>query len=98
VNRVLYGAFVWARGALNRPKRRFPARAVDMGRLVGLAAAGALRTRVGAPRSRPARAMLGARSDEFPNSAFISETTMRPGPTVRLEITGPRFGSLGGKL
>jgi hypothetical protein len=25
---VLYGAFVWARGALNRPKRRFPTRAV----------------------------------------------------------------------
>jgi hypothetical protein len=23
----LYGAFVWARRALNRPKRRFPARA-----------------------------------------------------------------------
>ena len=26
---VLYGAFVWARWALNSPKRRFPARAVD---------------------------------------------------------------------
>ena len=26
---VLYGAFVWARRALNRPKRRSPARAVD---------------------------------------------------------------------
>jgi hypothetical protein len=25
---VLYGAFVWARRALNRPNRRFPARAV----------------------------------------------------------------------
>jgi hypothetical protein len=25
---VLYGAFVWARRALNNPKRRFPARAV----------------------------------------------------------------------
>ena len=25
---VFYGAFVWARGALNRQKRRFPARAV----------------------------------------------------------------------
>jgi hypothetical protein len=24
---VFYGAFVWARGALNSPKRRFPARA-----------------------------------------------------------------------
>jgi hypothetical protein len=26
-NQFLYGAFVWARGALNRRKRRFPARA-----------------------------------------------------------------------
>ena len=25
----LYGAFAWARRALNRPKRRFPARAAD---------------------------------------------------------------------
>ena len=25
----MYGAFVWARGALNRPKRRFSARAVS---------------------------------------------------------------------
>ena len=25
---VLYGAFLWARGVLNGPKRRFPARAV----------------------------------------------------------------------
>jgi hypothetical protein len=42
---VLYGAFVWARRALNRQKRRFPARAVvkrdQPGRLVALAAAAA---------------------------------------------------------
>ena len=33
---VLYGAFVWARRALNDPKRRFPARAVwsELGALV----------------------------------------------------------------
>jgi hypothetical protein len=30
----LYGAFVWARRALNGPKRRFPARAVLLGRIV----------------------------------------------------------------
>ena len=29
VNQVLYGAFVWAHRALNRQKRRFPARAVS---------------------------------------------------------------------
>jgi hypothetical protein len=30
---VLYGAFVWARGALKHKKRRFPARAVPVARL-----------------------------------------------------------------
>jgi hypothetical protein len=31
----LYGAFAWARRALNRPKRRFPARAADA-RILGV--------------------------------------------------------------
>jgi hypothetical protein len=35
VNRVLYGAFVWACRALNSRKRRFPARAVGEGRAEG---------------------------------------------------------------
>jgi hypothetical protein len=56
----LYGAFVWARRALNRPKHRFPARAVP---IVYTWANGS------EPGHRAARAAAGGAGDQAPGTS-----------------------------